>query len=51
MIWEHSRSIYRYFSKHQATGWRKVLLPFAKIVLSVRAAVVARGIGGKAGTP
>jgi N-acetylglucosaminyl-diphospho-decaprenol L-rhamnosyltransferase len=45
MVWEHSRSIYRYFAKHQARGWRKILLPFAKIILSVRAAIVARGLG------
>jgi N-acetylglucosaminyl-diphospho-decaprenol L-rhamnosyltransferase len=45
MIREHSRSIYRYFSKHQATGWRRILLPFAKVVLWLRAEIVSRGIG------
>jgi GT2 family glycosyltransferase len=52
MVWEHSRSIYRYFAKHQARGWRKILLPFAKIILSARALVVTRGLGsGTAARP
>lgn len=42
MIWEHSRSIYRYFEKHYAKGWRKVFLPPAKAVLWLRAAIVSR---------
>jgi N-acetylglucosaminyl-diphospho-decaprenol L-rhamnosyltransferase len=41
MIREHSRSIYRYFSKHHAHGWRKVLLPFAWAALRVRAALTS----------
>src|SRR5438034_9677910 len=49
MIREHSRSIYRYFSKHHATGWRRVLLPFAWIALRVRAPLTSwkrRAVGG-----
>lgn len=42
MIWEHSRSIYRYFEKHHAKGWRRVLLPPARLVLWIRAKVVSR---------
>jgi N-acetylglucosaminyl-diphospho-decaprenol L-rhamnosyltransferase len=41
MIHEHSRSIYRYFAKHHATGWKRVLLPFAWVALRARAALVA----------
>jgi N-acetylglucosaminyl-diphospho-decaprenol L-rhamnosyltransferase len=41
MIREHSRSVYRYFSKHHASGWRKVLLPFAWVALRVRAALAS----------
>ncbi|MGH2724451.1 MAG: glycosyltransferase family 2 protein [Actinomycetota bacterium] len=37
MTMEHSRGIYRYFAKHRATGWRKVLLPPAWVVLRLRA--------------
>ncbi len=42
MIWEHSRSIYRYVGKHYARGWRRSLLPLAKGVLWLRAAIVSR---------
>jgi N-acetylglucosaminyl-diphospho-decaprenol L-rhamnosyltransferase len=42
MIWEHSRSIGRYFAKHYATGWRRVFLPPANAVLWLRAAIVSR---------
>jgi N-acetylglucosaminyl-diphospho-decaprenol L-rhamnosyltransferase len=42
---EHSRSIYRYFVKHRAHGWRRILLPFARVALRVRAEVVARRLG------
>jgi N-acetylglucosaminyl-diphospho-decaprenol L-rhamnosyltransferase len=42
MIHEHSRSIYRYFAKHHATGWKRVLLPFAWVALRARAVLVAR---------
>ena len=41
MAVEHSRSIYRYFAKHRAMGWRRVLLPFAWLALRVRAELVA----------
>jgi len=33
----HSRSVYRYFEKHHASGWRGALLPFAWLVLRIRA--------------
>jgi N-acetylglucosaminyl-diphospho-decaprenol L-rhamnosyltransferase len=42
---EHSRSIYRYFAKHRAHGWRRILLPFARLALRVRAEVIARRLG------
>lgn len=42
MIREHSRSIYRYFAKHRARGWKRILLPFAWAVLLARAAIVSR---------
>ncbi|MEX1046821.1 MAG: glycosyltransferase family 2 protein [Actinomycetota bacterium] len=45
MVWEHSRSIYRYFEKHMATGGRRALLPLVWAVLWVRAAVVSRRSG------
>jgi len=38
---EHSRSVYRYFEKHHAHGRRRLLLPFAWLVLRVRAEVVS----------
>lgn len=44
MVWEHSRSIYRYFDKHYAKGWRRVLLPPAKAVMWLRAAIVSRSM-------
>jgi N-acetylglucosaminyl-diphospho-decaprenol L-rhamnosyltransferase len=37
----HSMSIYRYYTKHRARGWRRVLLPFAWIALRARAELVA----------
>ena len=37
----HSMSIYRYFAKHRAAGWRRVLLPFAWAVLRLRAELVS----------
>jgi GT2 family glycosyltransferase len=45
MTLEHSRSIYRYFVKHRASGWRAVLRPLAWAALRARAALVswARG--------
>jgi N-acetylglucosaminyl-diphospho-decaprenol L-rhamnosyltransferase len=33
----HSRSIFRYYRKHRAPGWRKVTVPFAWVALTVRA--------------
>jgi len=41
MTLEHSRSIYRYFVKHQSRGWRAVLRPFAWLLLRLRAAFVS----------
>ena len=35
----HSRSIYRYYAKHRAVGWRRVTLPFARAALRLRAEV------------
>ena len=37
----HSTSVYRYFEKHHARGWRRALLPVAWAVLRVRAEVVS----------
>jgi len=37
----HSRSIYLYFEKHRARGWRRALLPLARIALRARAEVAA----------
>lgn len=37
----HSASIYRYFAKHRATGWRRALLPLTRIALRARAELVA----------
>jgi N-acetylglucosaminyl-diphospho-decaprenol L-rhamnosyltransferase len=42
MIRVHSDSIYRYFAKHHATGWKRVLLPFAWLALRARAELVIR---------
>lgn len=42
MAYEHSRSIYRYFSKHVATGPAAALRPLAKAALLTRAALLAR---------
>jgi N-acetylglucosaminyl-diphospho-decaprenol L-rhamnosyltransferase len=33
----HSSSIYRYYSKHRATGWRRLTLPAAWAILRLRA--------------
>jgi GT2 family glycosyltransferase len=35
----HSASIYRYYRKHRAVGWRKLTLPIAWMALRVRAEV------------
>lgn len=37
----HSRSIYRYYRKHRATGWRRATLPLARAALRARAELVA----------
>jgi len=37
----HSQSIYRYYRKHRATGWRSATLPFAWASLRARAELVA----------
>jgi len=37
----HSRSIYRYYAKHRAAGWRRLTLPLARGGLRVRAEVEA----------
>ena len=37
MLLLHSASIYRYYSKHRAQGWRKLTLPVAWAVLRMRA--------------
>jgi N-acetylglucosaminyl-diphospho-decaprenol L-rhamnosyltransferase len=39
MLLTHSRSIYRYYSKHRAAGWRRAFLPVAWLALRVRAEV------------
>jgi N-acetylglucosaminyl-diphospho-decaprenol L-rhamnosyltransferase len=38
---QHSRSIYRYYRKHRAAGWRVLSLPFAWAALRARAELVA----------
>ena len=37
----HSESIYRYYRKHRATGWRRATLPLAWTALRARAELVA----------
>ncbi|MEW6059492.1 MAG: glycosyltransferase family 2 protein [Actinomycetota bacterium] len=37
MLVMHSNSIYRYYRKHRAGGWRRVTLPFAWATLRLRA--------------
>jgi N-acetylglucosaminyl-diphospho-decaprenol L-rhamnosyltransferase len=37
----HSMSIYRYYAKHRASGWRRTTLPFAWLALRARAELVA----------
>ena len=44
MLRMHSDSIYRYYRKHRADGWRRLTLPFAWTVLRARAELeAARG--------
>ncbi|MEP6476843.1 MAG: glycosyltransferase family 2 protein [Actinomycetota bacterium] len=35
----HSRSVYRYYAKHRAGGWRQVSLPLARAALRLRAEI------------
>jgi N-acetylglucosaminyl-diphospho-decaprenol L-rhamnosyltransferase len=35
----HSRSVYRYYAKHRAAGWRRLTLPFARVTLRIRAEI------------
>ena len=35
----HSASVYRYYRKHRADGWRRLTLPFAWAALRARAEV------------
>jgi N-acetylglucosaminyl-diphospho-decaprenol L-rhamnosyltransferase len=37
----HSRSIYRYYRKHRARGWRRMFLPLARLALRARAELVS----------
>ena len=41
MAFQHSRSVYRYFSKFEATGAKAVLKPFVWLALVIRAALIA----------
>jgi N-acetylglucosaminyl-diphospho-decaprenol L-rhamnosyltransferase len=41
MTLEHSKSVYVYFTKHQARGWRTVLRPFVWTLLRLRAAFMS----------
>jgi N-acetylglucosaminyl-diphospho-decaprenol L-rhamnosyltransferase len=38
----HSNSVYRYYRKHRATGWRRVTLPLAWLALRARAELAWR---------
>lgn len=44
----HSRSAFRYFRKHRATGWRRALLPVAWAALRIRAEVAWFAVRAKA---
>ena len=35
----HSDSIYRYYRKHRAAGWRRITLPIAWVILRLRAEI------------
>ncbi len=48
---QHSASIYRYFAKHRARGWRRALLPLAWLSLRVRAELAALRDRGAAARP
>jgi len=45
MTLEHSKSAYTYFRKFRGTGWRRVLLPLARVTLRARAELVSRRRG------
>lgn len=42
MLRMHSDSVYRYYRKHRARGWRRITLPLAWTVLRLRAELEAR---------
>jgi N-acetylglucosaminyl-diphospho-decaprenol L-rhamnosyltransferase len=45
----HSRSVYRYYAKHRAKGWRRATLPLARAILRLRAELAwLRGRFGRA---
>jgi N-acetylglucosaminyl-diphospho-decaprenol L-rhamnosyltransferase len=41
MLRMHSASIYRYYRKHRAAGWRRITLPIAWVMLRLRAEIEA----------
>jgi GT2 family glycosyltransferase len=41
MLRMHSDSVYRYYRKHRADGWRRITLPAAWITLRLRAELEA----------
>jgi N-acetylglucosaminyl-diphospho-decaprenol L-rhamnosyltransferase len=41
MAFQHSRSVYRYFSKFEATGAKALLKPLVRLALVLRAALIA----------
>jgi N-acetylglucosaminyl-diphospho-decaprenol L-rhamnosyltransferase len=45
LLFQHSRSVYRYFVKHRSAGLRVALRPFVWAALQVRAVLVARRQG------
>jgi N-acetylglucosaminyl-diphospho-decaprenol L-rhamnosyltransferase len=49
MLLMHSRSIYRYYRKHRADGWRRASLPAARAALRLRAELEA--LRGRIATP
>lgn len=49
MLLMHSDSIYRYYRKHRATGWRRATLPVARGALRLRAELEA--LRGRITTP
>ncbi len=47
LAFEHSRSLYRYFSKHRARGWRVLLKPLVRMGVWLRAVISARKTGAR----